>query len=98
MHRPDIRNGRVPTDTAGWISIQINDADGLPSHRSGGALEEAKTDPPALIHLFDHVEEEPLSLPERFPRLTVLAIAIVLLVTALTAEFDYLRQAGYFWQ
>ena len=53
--------------------------------------------PPALIHLFEHVERTHAPLPERFPRLAFLAVALALLVTALTAEFDYLRGAGYFW-
>ena len=35
--------------------------------------------------------------PERFPRLTFLVIALLLLVSALTAEFEYLRCAGYYW-
>lgn len=97
MYTPNHRNGCVQTGTTGWISIRINEPDGLPSHPGSGAQEEAKTIPPALIHLFEHAENVPLPLPERFPRLTFLALAIALLVTALTAEFDYLRGAGYFW-
>ena len=36
-------------------------------------------------------------LPELYPRLTFLAIAFVLLISALTAEVEYLRVAGYSW-
>ncbi|MGA8086488.1 MAG: hypothetical protein WCA10_04225 [Terracidiphilus sp.] len=97
MHTPGNRDGRVQTGRTGWISIHVNDSDGLPSPPGGSAEAEAKTIPPGLIHLFEHAETAPLSLPERFPRLTFVAIAIALLVTALTAEFDYLRGAGYFW-
>ncbi len=47
--------------------------------------------------LFASVCEVRTPLPERFPRLTFLAIAVALLAFALTAEFDYLRGAGYYW-
>jgi len=98
MYTHGHRNGSVQQGITGWISIHINDPDGPSSHLGSGAQEESKTIPPALIHLFEHADKMPLSLPERFPRLTFLAIAIALLVTALTAEFDYLRGAGYFWR
>jgi hypothetical protein len=97
MHSPGIRDGRIQTGKTGWISIQINACE-RPPLRPGDCLQgETKTIPPALIHLFEHADGAPLPLPERFPRLTFLAVAIALLLTALTAEFDYLRGAGYFW-
>ena len=97
MHTPGNRDGRVQTGKTGWISIHINDSEHLPPNSGDGPRGETMTIPPALIHLFEHAERAPLPLPERFPRLTFLAIAIALLITALTAEFDYLRGAGYSW-
>lgn len=47
--------------------------------------------------LFALAQQTAAPLPERFPRLTFLAIALVLLISALTAEFEYLRCAGYSW-
>ena len=93
MQTPGGQNGRVQTGTTGWISIQINNSGELPIH----AQDQVKSIPPDLIHLFEHSASAPISVSERFPRLTFMAIAIALLVTAVTAEFDYLRGAGYFW-
>ena len=98
MHTPGNQDGRVQTGITGWISIHVNDSErafDLPSNPSDRPLGEPIT--PAPIHLFEHAESTPPPLPELFPRLTFLAIAIVLLVTAVTAEFEYLRGAGYFW-
>jgi hypothetical protein len=97
MHSPGRQHGRVKTGSTGWISIRINESDGLPSAPGDSAREQTQRVPPSLVHLFEHAERTPLPLPERFPRLTFVGIAIALLVTALTAEFDYLRSAGYFW-
>jgi hypothetical protein len=86
--------------TTGRASIHISNSErgfDLPSELGENAKDETMIILPANIHLFERAESEPLPLPERFPRLTFLAIAIALLVTALTAEFDYLRGAGYFW-
>ena len=99
MNMPGDQDSRVRTGKTGWISIHINDPERAldPPSDPGKTQMEQTTFPPALIHLFEHVERTPAPLPERFPRLTFLAIALALLVTALTAEFEYLRGAGYFW-
>jgi hypothetical protein len=92
--------GRIQTGKTGWISIHTSDSGrefGQPSASGDKSWGDGQTIPPALIHLFEHAERLPVTLPERFPRLTFLGIAIALLVTALTAEFDYLRGAGYLW-
>lgn len=47
------------------------------------------------IHIND--KELPAPLAERFPRLAFSVIALSLLISVLTAEFDYLRGAGYYW-
>jgi hypothetical protein len=92
--------GRLQTGKTGCISIHTSDPErplDQPSAPVDSLRGGAQTIPPALFHLFEHSERLPATLPERFPRLTFMAIAIALLVTALTAEFDYLRGAGYFW-
>jgi hypothetical protein len=94
------RNTGRQTGTTGRTSIHISNSERgfhLQSELKEKAKDETKTTPPEQIHLFERAESEPLPLPERFPRLAFLAVAIALLVTALTAEFDYLRGAGYFW-
>jgi len=78
----------------GWISLRIGcgesvaNPDGLESDRERDAGQEE------IAPLFA-LAEAPL--PERYPRLTFLAISLVLLISALTAEFEYLRGAGYYW-
>ena len=49
-----------------------------------------------VLHLFEY--SQPESVPERFPRLTCLAIACGLIAASLIAEIDYLRSSGYFWR
>jgi hypothetical protein len=49
-----------------------------------------------VLHLFDY--SQPESIPERFPRLTCLAIACGLIAASLLAEIDYLHSSGYFWR
>jgi hypothetical protein len=100
MHTPGNQEGRVQTEKTPWISIHVNEPErgfDLPLNPGDNPQGEPITLPPALFHLFEHAERTPTPLPERFPRLTFLAIAIILLVTALTAEFEYLRRAGYIW-
>jgi len=92
MHAPGNRDSSIRTGRSGWISIHINDAErglDLPGEQDTKAV---RGNP---IHLFENAQRA--SLPERYPRLAFLAIAIALLVTALAAEFDYLKGAGYFW-
>jgi hypothetical protein len=100
MHTSGNQDGRVHSGITGWISVHVHDSErtfDLPSTPSDSPLSEPIAIQPALIHLFEHAESTPPPLPELFPRLTFLAIAVVLLVTAVTAEFEYLRGAGYFW-
>ena len=89
----------ISTGNTGWISIHINDPQS-PIDLPSGFGEHTRLEipsSPVLCRLFEHAEDAHIPLPERFPRLTFLAIAIALLASALTAEFDYLRGAGYFW-
>ena len=101
MHTPgNRRGGRMLTGKTVWISIHTSNSgreSGDPSYLGDSSGDDEQTIPPALIHLFEHSQRVPATLSERFPRLTFLAVAIALLVTAITAEFDYLRGAGYFW-
>lgn len=85
----------IETRKAHWVSIHLSggeDVSGEP-HPSFES-EPMKTELPPL---FVHSQQTRATLPERFPRLTFLAIAAALLLSALTAEFDYLRGAGYYW-
>ena len=99
MQVTENHGGSVETGKTGWISIHINDQESPNERLSGETVSQRESD--ALrreaYHLFEHAEETVTPLPERFPRLTYLAIALALLASALMAEFDYLRGAGYYW-
>jgi hypothetical protein len=90
----------IETGNTGWISIHINDSQtpiDLSSSYNKDPQHEAPLLSPVIFHLFEHEGEIQAPFPERFPRLTFLAIAIALLASALAAEFDYLHGAGYYW-
>ena len=91
----------IRTGITGWISMSINgDHDSVESERPA---EVAKSDReinavrPDCGRLFALAERLPTPLPERYPRLTFAVIAVLLLASALTAELEYLRVAGYSW-
>lgn len=87
----------IETGITGWISIHINDNE-LPSERRTGVEALCKEmERPKAEQLFAHSQELPTPLAERFPRLAFSVIALSLLIFVLTAEFDYLRGAGYYW-
>jgi hypothetical protein len=96
----ETRGSSIQTGNNGWISIHINDPEFSPSTQKsydGSPQAEKHAVLPAACHVFEHAQKMPTPLAERFPRLTFLAIALTLLASALTAEFDYLRGAGYYW-
>jgi len=47
--------------------------------------------------LFEHAAARP-TLSERFPKLTVVAIAVALVAFTVATEIEYLRGAGYYWR
>lgn len=88
------------TDRTGWISLHTRTLN-FPVDDERRTSEEdkqarSKHAPPAS-RLFEQTQQTPLLLPERFPRLTFFAIALAILLSALTTEIDYLRGAGYHW-
>jgi hypothetical protein len=89
-------NNSIKVGETGWISLRIEGGVGeSEDHGIAGAIT-------ADCHaegssLFALAERAQATLPERYPRLTFLAIALFLLISVLTAEFEYLRGAGYSW-
>jgi len=80
--------------------IHISDSEftiDLPSGPGRGPQRGTQAYATAECSLFEHTQQTVASLPERFPRLTILAIALVFIAFVLLAEFDYLRSAGYYW-
>jgi hypothetical protein len=53
---------------------------------------------PVSSRLFECSTSTPITLAERFPRVTVAAIAIAMFAFAAIAEIDFLSGAGYHWK
>jgi hypothetical protein len=94
------RNTAQAADT-NWISIHVtHEGQVIPrkqsSQQSGSPrLHEYA---PAAGGLFQNAAEHPITFSERFPRLTVAAIAIALVAFTVVTEIEYLRVAGYYWR
>lgn len=97
MPTRESKGSHIQIGNTGWISVHDNDSESpIDLSVSNGTIQRPSTSSVGR-HLFASVCEVRTPLPERFPRLTFFAIAIALLAFALTAEFDYLRGAGYYW-
>lgn len=87
----------VSTSKSSWVAV--------PANRSTQPAETASHNrhpdpaplpsPPASLRLFAHVSTGHLAFFERYPRLTVAFIALVLLAASVTAEIEYLQQSGF---
>lgn len=98
MPTTEKRSNCIETGNTGWISVHINDEESRKRALSeAGNPWQEETGRPQSFHLFEHAGQTAVPLPERFPRLAFAAIAIAILLSALTAEFDYLRGGGYYW-
>ena len=100
MPAQETQSTYVKTDNTNWNSIQISDsvfAIDYPSGTGRGPQRSTRAYATAKRQLFEHSQQTAASLPERFPRLTILTIALVFFAAVLMAEYDYLRSAGYHW-
>ena len=97
-------NRSIPADSANTVGVLLNRdrqaaeaARRVGPDRMNSGVERcgAKGD---ATRLFAIAERWPTPLPERYPRLTFLAISLALLVSALAMELECLRGAGYFWR
>jgi hypothetical protein len=90
-------NSSIKVGETGWISIHIDGGPGIEPYGRTILDGRSATMQAEIAPLFAHAERARTPLPERYPRLTLVAIALFLLISALTAEFEYLRGAGYSW-
>jgi hypothetical protein len=77
----------VQTGKSSWVAVHVE-----PS------IETITASASAPDALFGQVAVARVPLPERFPRLTIAVIALVLLAATLSTEIDLLRGAGFRWQ
>ena len=86
----------MPVETREIDYMQTGDTRNAASRHAGPIQPSTVNSRPPVFHLFESAQ--PMSLPERFPRLTCVAIACCLLLTALVGEIDCLRDSGYYWR
>jgi hypothetical protein len=80
-----------------WISIHVtHEGQDIPRKSDGGQPRVLRPRENAS-QLFEHAAARP-TLSERFPRLTVVAIAVALVAFTVATEIEYLRVAGYYWR
>ena len=98
----DQGSNSIKLGETGWISLRIQGGGPAESESQASAggigidsrAEARRVDASPLFAL---AERARAPVPERYPRLTLLAIALFLLISVLTTEFEYLRGAGYSW-
>lgn len=50
------------------------------------------------VSMFSESSASRAAFAERFPRLTIAMISLVLFAVSITCEVEWLRQAGYYWR
>jgi hypothetical protein len=90
----------VEAGKAGSINIHVHDDEAY-SFENHLEAEPVQSEPDPVqwdaTRIFALAERSAVPFPERYPRLTLSAITLLLLLSSLTAEFEYLRGAGYSW-
>jgi len=80
-----------------WISVHVtHEGKVIPRKRDSGSMGVPKSTGNAG-QLFEHAAARP-TLSERFPKLTVVAIAVAIVAFTVATEIEYLRVAGYHWR
>ncbi len=77
----------VQTGKSSWVAVHVNPSTDTTADSVS-----------APAGLFARATGSRITLAERFPRLTIAMIALVLLAATLTTEVDLLRGAGFRWQ
>jgi hypothetical protein len=90
----------VKTSKSSWVAVRVNVEE--PSiHRQIGSPEPlagSHTDTKGTsTELFSQTAYASENLSERYPRLAIAIIALVIFAVSVTAEIEYLRQAGFSW-
>jgi|ERR1019366_74904 hypothetical protein len=93
-------SGFVPPSKTNWVKLHVKyAAHALSSQNPAHEPEELSISGFAAptSHLFESTVSGRSSLAERFPRLTIAAVAFALVAFIVIAEIQYLDGAGYSW-
>jgi hypothetical protein len=100
MGTPEQYFSLVRTSKSSWIAVPVNrsgsSADGTVYSREPEATI-LRNSAPAPGRLFAQSSAVRVAFTERYPRLTIALIAVVLFGISVTAEIELLRHSGYFW-
>lgn len=80
----------VKTGNSTWTAVHVNQNDVETSE-----VRSSEAEPTAI---FAETTVARSAFAERFPRLTIAMISLGLFAVSLTAEVEWLRQAGYYWR
>lgn len=76
------------------VEPKVASEDGPLQAQPNGAGESAEL----CGRLFEFAGNAPVTFADRFPLLTVSAVAVALVLATITTEIECLRASGYFWQ
>ena len=76
------------------VEPKVASEDGVIKTQANGADESAEF----CGRLFEFAGNAPVTFADRFPLLTVSAVAAALVLVTITTEIECLRASGYFWQ
>jgi hypothetical protein len=90
----------VKTSKSSWVAVRVNVEE--PSNSNKIDNPEALSLPrvaneQSSTALFANTAQQREALSERFPRLAIAIIVLVIFAVSVTAEIEYLRQAGFTW-
>ncbi|HEX4283805.1 MAG TPA: hypothetical protein VHZ28_01850 [Terracidiphilus sp.] len=87
----------VKTSKSSWVAVPAHQT----AQAADGTLYVRDADAAVLRNsgrLFAQASGDHSKFTERFPRLTIAAIAFAIFSISVTAEVELLRHAGYFWR
>lgn len=90
----------VQTGKSSWVAVHISNEGPAVDCRTSSresASTRLRKGAAGTDRLFAGAAAERITFSERFPRLMIAVIAITLFAATLTAEIDFLRGAGYYW-
>ncbi|MGO9437840.1 MAG: hypothetical protein ACLPH3_23130 [Terracidiphilus sp.] len=87
----------VRTSKSSWVAVPVNRSTASADSREPEAAI-LRNAAPIPGRLFARTVGSDVAFSERFPRLTIVMIAVALFTISVTAEVELLRHAGYFWR
>lgn len=86
----------VQTGKSSWVAVHVDPPAGPKEPTQSCA--QPNRNAARRDAIFGDSAVGPATFSERFPRLTIAMIAVVMFAATLTTEIDVLKGAGFFWQ